>query len=407
MEISQVGVKRIAIVVPEYRSEKSGGGVSAVADFLVNVFDSEEAWETEIVSLRMWRGAPQSRRLFSVESWRQGPTVTSRLHDGKVVLEVGSDWAEFEFMRFFPRRVLTETLKEYDLAVVVSGTPAALFAVKDAPIPVVSQVATFVDVEREQLISRSKFPKRLYVRVMTALSMLLDKRGIRVPMTMLVENEWMLQRVVGLGAQDARLCAPGVDTEQFRPSPESSKEDYILMVGRLDDPRKDLPTLLRAYALARQTHGVGQRLILAGRFPPVPEDRALIRELQIEEFVEVRSPVSPEELVNLYQQADLFVLPSTEEGLGVVLIEAMACGLPILSTSTEGAKHIFGKAEVGEMIDFGDGLVSRLAASLGRWANDAELRSRIGQLARARAIDHFSQTTAGGRFCDAVRDALV
>lgn len=398
--------KRIAIVVPEYRSEKSGGGVSAVADFLIEAFETEQSWATDIISLRMWRGAEQSRRFLAPTSWLRGPIVTRRLHIGRAVFEVGSDWAELEFMRFWPRRILDSLLADYDLAVVVSGTPGAIYALRKSKVPVVSQIATFVEVEREALLARSKGGKHWYISLMTFVSSWLDRQGLRVASKVLVENEWMLRGVKQLGVNDVELCAPGVDTDRFRPSDKPATGGYFLMVGRLDDPRKRVHLLLEAYALARAKYELHLGLILAGRFAPVEEDLALIRTLGIEEYVEILSPVSSADLVDLYQNSDAFVLSSAEEGLGVVLIEAMACGKAVISTNTEGAKYVIGDAKVGEMIDNGPESVLRLAEALGKWGNDPDLCSRAGELGRKRAVENFSLATSGKRFRSAVREVL-
>src|SRR5690606_5443799 len=138
------------------------------------------------------------------------------------------------------------------------------------------------------------------------------------------------------GACNVELRSPGIDTTLFTPAPADpgGGVGYLLMVGRLDDPRKDLPTLLRAYSIARECFDVAQRLVLAGRYAPSAEDTRLLRKLKLEEHVDVRTGVSTAELVELYQRADLFVLSSAEEGLGMVLLEAMAAGLPVVSTAT-------------------------------------------------------------------------
>lgn len=396
-------MRRVVVVVPEYRTEQApGGGVSAVADFLVDAFLADGEWDVALLSPRMWSRAPESRRLTAPGTWLRGP-ATHRGRTGRVTLTyVGADWSEFEFMRYAPRAALDRLLDRSDVVVLVAGTPAVFNVARRVRKPMIAQVATTAVAERQGVSRTSHGLRRLLVRVNTFITTRIDRRSVQVPDIVAVENTWMEEWSRQHGARGVTLLLPGVDTEFFSPG-EAPKTGYILSVGRLDDPRKDIPTLLHAYARAVRTRAISQQLVLAGRRPPVDEALELLDALDIRERVSLRVGATPDELVRLYRGADLFAMASSEEGLGIVMQEAMACGIPVVSTATEGAKTVIGASRAGSLVEFGPALVDRLASTVSDYANDKERRAQAGIVARRRAVERFSARSLGPQFVELAR----
>lgn len=111
---------------------------------------------------------------------------------------------------------------------------------------------------------------------------------------------------------------------------------FILSVCSLE-PRKNLDALIRAFATVMKKNPIPHRLVLAGKAGWKAERlKALTASLGIENLICFTGYVADEELVQLYNQASLFVYPSKYEGFGLPILEAMACGLPIV-TSNKGA----------------------------------------------------------------------
>ena len=129
----------------------------------------------------------------------------------------------------------------------------------------------------------------------------------------------------------------GVDTERFNPGNifekklSHDKALQLLFVGRINQ-RKGIKYLLEALRL------LGDRrvqLTICGR---VVDDLSLLKPFGSQ--IEIRPSVSASELVDAYRRADLFVLPSVAEGFGQVLLESLACGLPVLSTTHTAAPDL-------------------------------------------------------------------
>ena len=164
----------------------------------------------------------------------------------------------------------------------------------------------------------------------------------------------------------------------------SLPDSFLLCVGTIE-PRKNLTSLLEAYR-ALMGRGVESRLVIVGKKGWLYEGFfRRLRELGLEDKVIFPGFVADEDLPALYSAADLFVLPSLYEGFGLPLLEAMACGVPVVCSSTSSLPEIAGRAAV--MVDPLD--VSQLARALERVLEDSDLRASMRQVGLKQAA-HFS-----------------
>lgn len=134
----------------------------------------------------------------------------------------------------------------------------------------------------------------------------------------------------------------GVDSSQFTPNSQFlAKENNgflkILTVSRLIE-RKNLDLLIKALALTSKELNWQLQVVGTGKLEK--KLRQLVKDLGLEQKVKFIGYISHEQLPNYYQQADLFVLASENEGMSNALLEAMACGLPVLVKETGEAKKL-------------------------------------------------------------------
>jgi glycosyltransferase involved in cell wall biosynthesis len=198
------------------------------------------------------------------------------------------------------------------------------------------------------------------------------------------------------------LGPPGVDTGFFQPRGTDSS-GFILAVGRFSDPRKNVRLLLEAYARLCRSSASVPRLVLAGT-PPSSDGMAYLSTAGISDRVEVCSNVSQETLAGLYREAGLFVLSSDEEGLGIVILEAMASGLPVVSTDCGGPATAVAAGETGLLSPVGD--VDALAENMARLLGNPGLRARMGRAGRQVAVERFSLPVTGKVYLDKYDDLL-
>lgn len=160
----------------------------------------------------------------------------------------------------------------------------------------------------------------------------------------------------------------------------------ILFVGQFRE-YKGLPFLLRALASIPEARAV---LIGDGAWRPVIEEER--RRLGLEERVLLPGNLPDAEVIPYYHACDVFALPShrRSEAFGLVQIEAMACGKPVVSTRLDtGVPFVNRDGETGLVVEPGD--VESLARALRTLIGDAALRRRLGEAARRRAHAEFSR----------------
>ncbi len=158
----------------------------------------------------------------------------------------------------------------------------------------------------------------------------------------------------------------------------------IAAVGRLTE-QKDYPTLLHAVKQLCE-EGVNAHLIVFGEGPDAQKLKVLARRLNLQGRIEWRGWVaSPHALMS---ESDAFVLTSRWEGFGNAIVEAMACGLPVVCTDCEsGPREILADGEYGQLVPVGDSVA--VAAAIRRLVDNPLLRAsfRARGLERAREFD--------------------
>ncbi len=177
----------------------------------------------------------------------------------------------------------------------------------------------------------------------------------------------------------------GVDTEMFRPLPAITREPYRLMTtASADAPLKGLSHLLRALAALRPDYP-DIRLTLVGRPKPDGETQRLINSLGLTDCIDCCKGISHEEMVEKYAQATVAVVPSMYEGFGLPAVEAMACGVPLVSTNGGALAEVV--ADAALVVSPGDG--DALAQQIRRLFDDASLRHEYVSRGLQRVEQHF------------------
>ena len=385
--------RRVALLVPGL---PYGGGVPTMALFLHRVLDSVDRYQPALVSLALAAGDPLSVRMLDPSSWLSGVQERSDTWRDLPVVSVGACLAEFEFQRFRPRAALTELLASYDLIQVISGTPATALTSSKLKKPACLYVATTVKEERSSILAESKWPRRPWLWLMTAVNAWSEPRALRSVDHVFALSEYtrsQLSRAVP--ASKLTLGVPGIDTQLFHPPEMPAHKGFILSVGRFGDPRKNVGMLLDAYRRLVECIPHAPELMLVGEHPP-PQDWARVIRWGIADRIDVRLDVTPEELAPLYRQACLFALSSNEEGLGIVILEAMASGLPVVSTCCGGPATCVLEGVTGYLTPVGD--AEALAQRMRMLLEDDALRLRLGQAGRRAVETRFSMEVAGEPF---------
>lgn len=200
------------------------------------------------------------------------------------------------------------------------------------------------------------------------------------------------------------LSPLGVDSARFqneRPA-GSGSVTRILCVGRLV-PAKGQAVLLAAIRLLVDK-GRRVELLLAGDGPDRLRLEALATEYGVHSQCEFSGSVNPDRVQALYARADVFVLPSFAEGIPVVLMEAMAMGIPCVSTTVNGISELIESGKQGLLVPPSD--AEALCAAIERLIDDGALRASIREAARARVMSHYELSTNVRRLSEIFRARL-
>ncbi len=200
------------------------------------------------------------------------------------------------------------------------------------------------------------------------------------------------------------VVPPGVDLERFRPLPKAEaraqigvrQEGYVLLfVGRLE-PLKAVDSLLQALALLRQTHPQLAEaictLVVGGGGEAAPTDAETRRLMALRERLEVGQRVrflgarSQEVLPAFYAAADALIVPSDYESFGMVALEAMACGTPVIASEIGGLAFLVRHGVNGFHVPTRD--PSALAQRIACMLQNPTRRAELGRAARATALEY-------------------
>jgi glycosyltransferase involved in cell wall biosynthesis len=190
-------------------------------------------------------------------------------------------------------------------------------------------------------------------------------------------------------AEKTVVVFPGVDDQFFSPPRAKERQEFfrVCFAGRVE-LSKGAGYLLQAWKRMALSNA---ELVLAGEVRP--EMNGLM-ETHADSSVRKLGFLSMRELVKAYQESDVFVFPSVNEGFAQVLLEAMACGLPVVATELSGAKDCVTEGKEGFIVPARD--VDRLAEAI-LWCYQHRDETRaMGRAARAKiesqfTLDHYNQ----------------
>jgi len=395
--------RRIALVTSGF---DLGGGVPAIAHWLRDCLQRTAEYTVDVHDLATSSRDNDSRRLMAPRSWTL-PTLRNQSDGEDYVTKWGANAVELEVMRYRPRKELTRVLRNYDIVQVVSGSPALAWAAKDAGVPIVIWMASMVEWERRQRLAEQAGPLRLWQQAMTALTSRVEHHALCNAGAVLALNSTLAKYLSGGGYRRVVTAFPGVDTVAFCPSNVGWRRDgHILSVCRLNDPRKGLERVLRAYAHIIEADSSSPGLVLAG-WGELPDAMVrLVRRLKLEPRVTVSPNVNPASLPELYRGASVFLQASYEEGLGLSVLEAMACGVPVVTTESAGTQETVIDRVTGRLVPQAAG--EEVARSIADKVIDI-LRgdgSAMGARARERCQTKFSSDVAIKRFTDTYNDVV-
>jgi len=283
-----------------------------------------------------------------------------------------------------------------------------LLLMKRHKIPVVATIHHPIPIDREAHLAQARnlkenLQRRIFYSFCT-MQRIVAKRLDRV-INVSQASAQETQRAFDIPQSKLRVVYNGVDTDTFTKHDGVLKEPgSLIMVGATEDRKKGVLYLLQAMQMLKDD--LKMKLTIVDRKPPDTKYAPrLVKEYGLEDRVTFSGRLSVAELVSCYSAAEIAVTPSLYEGFGFPPAEAMACGLPVITTRGGALPEVVGEdGEAGILVAPAD--PRSLAAAIKQLATDEQLRRKMGEAGRKRIERLFTWKEAARKTVEVYQEVL-
>jgi glycosyltransferase involved in cell wall biosynthesis len=366
------------------------GGVHAMTNFAVRAIEAS-GFEAVLAFYPTYSATPAlSVPSFRLLQRRPGHQLAFDA-EGRELHAIGAWLPELEFTHYLPTRAWRELMDDCDAYMVVSGNALAATPFHLAGRPYLAWIATDWAGDRRDRVRAFPWPRRvLDACVNSPVIRRLERallRGGRV-VALSAHTARALDACARTHVSAAQLPVP-VDVDLFTPRPAARVAGRLGFAGRFNDPRKNIALLLEAAAQLRRD-GEDVHVVLMGDMPDATV-RETVRACGLDNHVSFHAGLSRTQMRDLMQTLDVFVLASHQEGLCISALEALACGVPVVSTRCGGPEEFVLAGVSGELVD---STPAAMAQAQRRILRDAALRDRLATGGRRLVEERYSPARA-------------
>lgn len=188
-----------------------------------------------------------------------------------------------------------------------------------------------------------------------------------------------------------KVVANGINTEKYIPVIHHNEAIRIGMAARMT-PTKDHKTLLNAFRILLESYPT-TILEIAGSGDTLLQTQVMCTELELDESVRFLGLLDEKEMIAFYQNIDIFVLATTSETMSTAILQAMSCGLPVVTSDIENNAVLIEHGRTGWL--YNDQNAVDLAVKLNVILDDREKALEVGRAARQHVIDNYSLEKMG------------
>jgi glycosyltransferase involved in cell wall biosynthesis len=327
--------------------------------------------------------------------WKR-PTLREAFVFGDVPsFEIGVRLPELEAIRCFPSKLWKRISGQFDYHLAVSGSALAALPLALQNRRCLAWVATpYFEDKIDRARQFSWYRRIVDTLVDTPICRRLERSALRRTAVLALSDYTAanLQRLEP-GARTTKMPMP-IDTRLFYPVGEHSQlKNRIGFAGRFADPRKNMPLLFDAVAMCH-ARGVAVTCDLIGD-DATAEFAGRLRTLGIESFVRFLGFRTRDQLVDFYNDLDVMVIASHQEGLGIVGLEAMACGCPVVTTRCGGTEDYVQDGANGYVVGFS---ATEMADAIIRILSDPRLHQTLRAGALRTVRQDYSEEGVEGIF---------
>ena len=298
-----------------------------------------------------------------------------------------------QFHGLFLNRIFKKMEEEFDIVHIHSPLSPLI----STSLPVIATIHTPMLIDTKKRTDETKDIRARIEQLMGRyisfhIEMDLIERANKI--TTVANSVAMELREYGLNSKDVEVIGNGVDEKIFTPIKNKVDEKYILYSGRLDY-RKGLFDLIESSKIICPAHPEIS-FVITGKGILIDKLKRRVNESGLKKNFNFVGFVSREKLIQLYQQATIYVLPSHYEGLPTVLLEAMACGCPVVATSVSGNLDVLTQGHDGILVP--PKSPDKIAEAVLKLLDDEKMRNTLGINARNTIENRFTWSIISKKF---------
>ncbi len=294
-------------------------------------------------------------------------------------IAVGCALPELEFTYCRSSSLWQSVFSRFDRHIAVGGTVLVSNPLSDLGIPHMTWCAsTMIDDRFARRQAMPPYRRMIDIAIVGPIQRAMEKRILGTGTRFMTVSNYARETLINAGGNPANFQTVPVPVDQnFFSPPDTAPEGIIGFAGRADDPRKNIGLLLKAFRIiASQDPNV--ELHLTG--DAAPSINKLVHKLGISDRVKWVGWLDHSALAQFYRSLDVFVLPSSKEGLAIAGVEAMATGIPVVSTHSGGPEDFVINGVTGRLVENDP---DEMAQAIRAIYNDRHERRRMSDNARS------------------------
>ncbi len=380
--------KRIAIVTQD---PANYGGVLRLVEY---VYRRAVSAELEPTILHYAKYAEHPELHASINNFFRGeltfaPKKKDYAFRGMNARAIGAWFPEWEPQRVRSNALWRRTLSEFDSYILITGSAQTGLPLVEEGKKFSAWVSSTVEDDRRERLARSHGMSTMVERLGLTRIISSESETLKASSSLMTVSEYTREQLSSVTNRPSEVWPFPVDTDKFSPgTAQYDSRSRFLFVGRANDPRKRIALFFAACSALTLLHPELD-------FSATVVSQALQLPTPVSFPIECVTSASEEALIEHYRTATALVLTSEQEGLGIAAMEAMACGLPVISTRCGGPETFIEDGTSGFFVeDNPEAIANRMYAV----AANASLRMAIGNAARARIENHFSEHVWNRKF---------
>jgi len=323
----------------------------------------------------------------SVKRLKFTSTEKTLTYFGMHCIEIGARWAFWEPGHYaYTIKTWQRLLNDYDYFIVVSGTCIAAHSVSLLHKRFILWIGTPYHEDRAERVKKLHGIRALINRLASGRMDTIEKEILGNASYTMAISSYAKKRFEEItDKQNIVQCGYPIACSKALPI-HKNKENIILAVGRFSDPRKNVEMLVAAF---EQIHEKNKNIILyiVGK-QPVNETMNMLSKSACFDNIVFTGQLSTADLTTLYRRASLMLITSHQEGLGIVGLEAMLHGTPVIATKCGGTQDYVIENKTGYLVDINDS--HTMAIKVLELFNNPELLNTMGKNAREYIQEYFS-----------------